>query len=270
MLLPLTFPLYHAILIMVINMVASSSMGRAFMSAVASAEEIASANAHLAEASAEEILRWAVERFHPHLTMATAFGVEGCCILHMLAAIQPAVRIFNLETGYQFPETLALRERLKERYGIEVEYVRPETTVAEYEAIHGGPLYRHRPDQCCHDRKIVPLKRALVGYSAWISAIRADQTKDRAQAQIVQWDAKFNLVKVNPLLRWTKKTVWDFVFKHEVPYNSLHDQDYPSIGCWPCTRPVTEGEDERAGRWAGTAKKECGLHVIEHKDGSGI
>jgi phosphoadenosine phosphosulfate reductase len=233
-------------------------------------EEIALASERLAEASAEEVLRWAVERYHPHLTMATAFGVEGCCLIHMLAEIQPGVRIFNLDTGYQFPETLELRERLKERYGIAVEFVRPETSVAEYEAEHGGPLYRHRPDQCCHDRKILPLKKALVGYTAWVSAIRADQTEHRARAGVVQWDAKFQLVKVNPLLRWTRKTVWDFIFKHEIPYNPLHDQDYTSIGCWPCTRPVGEGEDERAGRWAGSSKKECGLHVIEHKDGSGI
>lgn len=233
-------------------------------------EEIAAANARLADASAEEVLRWAVERFHPRLTMATAFGVEGCCILHLLAEIEPAVRVFNLDTGYQFAETLDVRERIKDRYGIEVEYVRPATTVAEYEAEHGGPLYGHRPDQCCQDRKILPLKKALVGYDAWISAIRADQTKDRAQAAVVQWDAKFGLVKVNPLLRWTKKTVWDFVHAHDVPYNSLHDQGYPSIGCAPCTRPVQDGEDDRAGRWAGTLKNECGLHVIEHKDGSGI
>ena len=123
------------------------------------------------------------------------------------------MRIFNLETGYQFPETLDLRERIKERYGIEVEYVRPELTVAEYEAEHGGPLYRIRPDQCCHDRKMLPLRRAVVGYDAWISAIRRDQTADRAAAGVVQWDAKFNLVKVNPLLNWTKKDVWNFILE---------------------------------------------------------
>src|SRR5207302_752402 len=126
-------------------------------------EDIAAASELLADKSPQEVLRWAVEMFHPRLTMATAFGAEGCCLIHMLAEIEPSVHIFNLDTGYQFPETLALRERIKERYGIEVEMVRPETTVAEYEADHGGPLYRIRPDQCCHDRKIVPLKLTLVG-----------------------------------------------------------------------------------------------------------
>jgi phosphoadenosine phosphosulfate reductase len=235
-----------------------------------SQEQIADAAAQLANESPQAILRWAVEAFHPRLTMATAFGAEGCCLIHMLADIQPGVRIFNLETGYQFPETLELRERIKERYGIEVEYVRPDQTVAEYEAEHGGPLYEMRPDQCCHDRKIVPLRQTLVGYEAWISAIRKDQTQDRARADVVQWDAKFDLVKVNPLLGWTKREVWGFLIKNDVPYNPLHDKNYPSIGCWPCTLSVGEGEDERAGRWAGKLKKECGLHVIEHQGGSGI
>src|SRR5437870_2673718 len=174
-------------------------------------DEIAAASRQLALATPQEILRWAVARFFPRLTMGTAFGAEGCCILHMLAEIEPRVHVFNLETGYQFQETLDLRERIKQRYGIEVEYARPEQTVEEYEAEHGGPLYRHRPDQCCYDRKMVPLRRAVVGYDAWISAIRRDQTADRARADVVQGDAKFHLVKVNPLLGWTKKDVWDFV-----------------------------------------------------------
>jgi phosphoadenosine phosphosulfate reductase len=232
--------------------------------------ELDTAAAELADSSPQAILQWAVERYFPRLTMATAFGAEGCCLIHMLAEIEPRVRIFNLETGYQFPETLELRERIKERYGIEVEYIRPELTVEEYEAEHGGPLHEMRPDQCCHDRKIVPLRRAIVGYEAWISAIRKDQTEHRARADVVQWDAKFGLVKVNPLLGWTRRDVWAFVMKNKVPYNPLHDKNYPSIGCWACTRPVQGGEDERAGRWAGKVKKECGLHVIEHEGGSGI
>ena len=149
----------------------------------ATAAELVEANERLLHATPWDVLRWAVERFHPRLMMATAFGAEGCCILHMLAEIQPATAVINLETGYQFPETLELRERIKARYGIEVEYVRPELTVAEYEAEHGGPLYTHRPDQCCHDRKILPLRRTLERFAplAWISAIRNDQTANRGQ-----------------------------------------------------------------------------------------
>ena len=238
----------------------------------ADATEIAAANERLASATPQDVLRWAAERFHPRLMMATAFGAEGCCILHMLAEIQPATTVINLDTGYQVRETLDLRDRIKTRYGIVVEYVRAEQTVAEYEAEHGGPLHPHRPDQCCHDRKVVPLKNAVrrIDPLAWISAIRKDQTTDRGQAAVVEWDKKFGIVKVNPLLNWTKKDVWGFIHKHDVPYNPLHDRDYPSIGCWPCTRPVAAGEDDRAGRWAGKVKKECGLHVIEVKDGEGI
>jgi phosphoadenosine phosphosulfate reductase len=232
--------------------------------------DFAGVNQKLENADPQEILSWAVEAFHPRLTMATAFGAEGCCIIHMLAEIEPSVHIFNLDTGYQFPETLALRERIKERYGIEVELVRPSLSVAHYEAQHRGPLYRSHPDRCCHDRKIEPLRRTVANHDAWISAIRRDQTSHRARAGIVQWDTKFGLVKINPLLNWTKQDVWAFILKYDVPYNPLHDQGYPSIGCWPCTQPVREGEDERSGRWAGCAKKECGLHVIEHEGGSGI
>ncbi len=236
------------------------------------AEEIATASRDLADASPQEVLRWAVDEFHPRLLMATAFGAEGCCILHMLGEIEPGVHVINLDTGYQFPETLELRERIKGRYGIEVEYVRPELSVPEYEAEHGGPLYELRSDQCCHDRKVLPLRKAMdrIRPRAWVSAIRKDQTEHRAAAGVVQWDPKFKVVKVNPLLNWTKKDVWGFILKHDVPYNPLHDNGFPSIGCFPCTRAVGAGEDERAGRWSGKVKKECGLHVIEVKDGGGI
>lgn len=226
-------------------------------------DEFVAINERLAGRSPQDVLRWAVDRFHPRLTMATAFGAEGCCIIHMLAEIEPGVRVFNLDTGYQFEETLEVRERIKERYGLEVELVRPELSVADYEQANGGPLYNTRPDQCCFDRKIVPLRKALAGAEAWVSAIRADQTADRAAASVVQWDAKFNLVKVNPLLTWNRRDVWKFVLDNNIPYNKLHDEGYQSIGCRPCTRPTGAGDDERAGRWAGTAKKECGLHVIE-------
>src|SRR4051812_9473446 len=159
-------------------------------------EALATAGRLLDGKSPQGILRWAVAEFHPRLVMATAFGAEGCCLLHMLAEIETGVTVINLDTGYQFPETLELRERIKARYGIEVEYIRPETTVAEYEAEHGGPLHVHRPDQCCHDRKVLPLKRAVerIAPRAWVSAIRQDQTDDRAKAGVVGWDKKFDLV----------------------------------------------------------------------------
>ena len=143
--------------------------------------------------------------------MATAFGPEGCVILHMLAEIEPRVRVFNLDTGYQFAETLELRDQIAERYGIEVELVRPDTTVAEYEAKHGGPLYGANPTSAATIARSCRCARAVVGYEAWISAIRADQSAHRAKATVVGWDHKFGLVKINPLLRWTQRDVWAFI-----------------------------------------------------------
>jgi phosphoadenosine phosphosulfate reductase len=223
--------------------------------------EIDEASARLELAEPQDILRWATERFASRFTMATAFGPEGMVLIHMLAEIAPRTPIFNLDTGYQFQETLELREEVKRRYGIEVELKRPATTVEQYEQIHGGPLYKTQPDQCCADRKVKVLHQAVLGMHAWASAIRRDQSADRAKVPIVGWDKKFGLVKVSPLANWTKKEVWGLITSHDIPYNPLHDQGYTSIGCWPCTRAVLLGEDERAGRWSGFAKTECGLHT---------
>jgi phosphoadenosine phosphosulfate reductase len=222
--------------------------------------ELAAASAALETAEPPEIIRWAAERFGDRLTMATAFGPEGCAIIHWLAAVAPKTHVFNLETGYQFAETLDLRNRLAKRYGIEVALERPETTVEEYERHHGGPLYRTDSNRCCHDRKIVVIQRVLTNFDAWMSGIRRDQSTDRAVVPIVGWDPKFGVVKISPLANWTKAKVWDLIVKENIPYNPLHDQGYVSIGCWPCTRAITAGEDERAGRWSGTVKTECGLH----------
>lgn len=223
-------------------------------------QELAAKSEELESASPQEILQWTVERFAPHFTMATAFGPEGMVLIHMLAEIAPDTPIFNLETGYQFKETLELRELVKDRYGIEVEYKLPELTVEQYETLHGGPLYKTNPDRCCADRKIKLLHDAVVGKQAWASAIRRDQSPDRAKAKIVGWDKKFGLVKVSPLANWTKQDIWKLITDHDIPYNPLHDQGYTSVGCWPCTRAVLFGEDDRAGRWSGFKKTECGLH----------
>jgi phosphoadenosine phosphosulfate reductase len=228
-------------------------------------EELAEQSRRLETASPQKIIAWAVERYFPKLTMATAFGPEGCLIIHWLAEIEPRTHVFNLETGYQFKETLELRDRIAERYGIEVELKRPEQTVEVYEALNGGPLYKTNPDQCCHDRKVKVLKQAAQGWDAWMTGIRRDQSPDRATAPIVGWDKKFGLVKISPLANWSKQQVWKLIVDADVPYNSLHDQGFTSIGCWPCTRAVMFGEDERAGRWSGSAKTECGLHTLDDK-----
>ena len=221
------------------------------------------ASQNLESAAPVEILEWAVENYAPNFAMATAFGPEGMTMIHMLSTFAPETPIFNLETGYQFQETLELREKVKQRYGIEVQLVRPEVDVVEYEQLHGGPVYKSDPNKCCYDRKLSLLKKVANRLHCWSSAIRRDQSPDRAKAPIVGWDKKFGLIKVSPLANCSKKDIWNMILEHDIPYNPLHDQGYPSVGCWPCTRPIGIGEDERAGRWSGTAKTECGLHSME-------
>jgi phosphoadenosine phosphosulfate reductase len=225
--------------------------------------DLKAASEQLETASPEEILEWAWNRFGSKFTMATAFGPEGMVILEMISRIAPTMYVFNLDTGYQFQETLDLRDKVAEKYGLVVDLLKPELTVPEYEALHGGPLYITDSNRCCFDRKIKVLERAALGRHAWASAIRRDQSPDRATAPIIGWDKKFHLVKVSPLANWTKKHVWNRIFEKEIPYNPLVDQGYTSIGCWPCTRPTSFGEDERAGRWSGTGKTECGLHTSD-------
>lgn len=230
------------------------------------AEELAAQSEKLEGAHPREILRWALGEYGTRLTMATAFGAEGCCLIAMLAELRDetgvAADVFNLDTGYQFQQTLDLRERIQTRYGLPIRFVRAEETVRDMEARFGGPIYKSRPDECCRIRKIAPLAGAVEGFEAWISAIRRDQTPERKAQPIVGPDLRYPLVKVNPLANWSKAQVWEFIKANNVPYNPLHDVGFPSIGCYPCTRPVAAGQDDRAGRWDGT-KRECGLHVAD-------
>jgi phosphoadenosine phosphosulfate reductase len=198
-------------------------------------EDLSRHSERLETATPQEIIAWAVETYHPKLTMATAFGPEGCVIIHMLAAIQPAAHVFNLDTGYHFKETLELREKLARRYGIEVE-MRQDMSAEAYEAANGGPVYKVDPDRCCFDRRVTVLRKGMIGRDAWITAIRRVQSPDRGAAPIVGWDERFALVKINPVANWTRSQVWQFTKDHDVPYNALLDQGYSGIGCWPCTR----------------------------------
>jgi thioredoxin-dependent adenylylsulfate APS reductase len=210
---------------------------------------------------AEEVLAWAAERFAPRITFATGFGAEGCVLIDMIARHRLPIDLFTLDTGLLFPETYALWRRLEDRYGVVIRAARPERTVEEQAADHGAELWARDPDRCCALRKMEPLRAALGGFDAWITAIRRDQTPDRASAGVVEADRRFGLVKVNPLVSWSAQDVWAHVRAHDVPVNPLHDDGYPSIGCVPCTSRVLPGEDPRAGRWRGRAKTECGLHA---------
>jgi len=224
--------------------------------------EIAAAAAELEGADPDTILRWAADRFAPRLGFATGFGAEGCALIDLAARAGLPIDIFTLDTGVLFPETYELWRRLEARYAIRIRAVRPPLTIAEQAAQHGDALWARDPDACCRMRKVEPLAAEAKRFDAWISAIRRDQTAERAGAAVVERDARFGIVKVNPLVGWTVKDVWRHLLDHDVPYNPLHDRGYPSIGCAPCTSPVAPGEDERAGRWRGTAKTECGLHIV--------
>ena len=207
-----------------------------------------------------DILRVASERFAPRLVMATAFGAEGCVLIDIIGRNQLPVDIFTLDTGLFFEETYALWSKLEKSYDLRVRAVRPELSISEQANRFGEALWERDPDRCCEVRKVLPLRAALEGAEAWISALRRDQTPERAKAPLVGLDEKSGLVKVNPLVEWTTRDVWEYVREHDVPFNPLHERSYPSIGCVPCTSPVRPGEDPRAGRWRGSAKTECGIH----------
>jgi len=223
-------------------------------------EQIDYWNEQLRNEQPQRILQWAVDRFAPKLTLATALGTTGCVILYHLAKITPKIPVFNIDTGYQFPETLELFARIEKEYGITIERKTAGTTAAEYEKLNGGAVHQIDSNRCCYERKIAVLEKIAVQYNAWISGIRRDESPARANTEIVSWDKKFNLVKIAPLAYWTGKQVWATIIYESIPYNVLYDQGYKSIGCTPCTRPTLPGEDERAGRWSGQAKTECGLH----------
>jgi phosphoadenosine phosphosulfate reductase len=194
------------------------------------------------------------------MAIASGFGAEGIVLIDIAARIRPDLRVFTLDTDLLFPETYELMDRVEERYRIKVERVRPALTPEEQERRHGPALWTRAPDQCCSLRKVEPLRGKLAELRAWVTAIRRDQTASRAQARKLEWDTKFGLVKINPLADWSTKQVWDYIYENNLPYNPLHDRNYPSIGCTHCTRPIHAGEDARAGRWSGFEKTECGLH----------
>ena len=223
--------------------------------------QLAESGRALETATPLEILQWAADQFGSRLTFATGFGAEGCVLVDLIGRYRLPIDIFTLDTGLLFPETYDLWRRLEERYALTIRGVCPELTVYEQAATHGPQLWTRYADRCCEMRKVSPLVAELSRFDAWITAIRRDQTASRADARAVEWDPKFGLGKVNPLVGWTKKEVWSHLLQNDVPYNPLHDRGYPSIGCLPCTSAVAAGEDDRAGRWRGARKTECGLHA---------
>jgi thioredoxin-dependent adenylylsulfate APS reductase len=219
------------------------------------------------DAAAEDLLAWALERFHPRLAISAAGGVDGMVLVDMAWRLNPDVRVFTLDTGRLPAETYELFERVRGRYGIAVEFEYPETDAAAAMVTEHGPnLMYGSVDlrlRCCEVRKVEPLKRKLATLDAWVAGLRREQWRSRKNIAKVELDRDHGgIVKLNPVADWTLERVWDYVREHEVPYHALFDQGYTSIGCAPCTRAVAPGESERAGRWwwEQETDKECGIH----------
>jgi len=226
------------------------------------AEQFAAAQVLAEGWSASEVLGWAFNLYGGDIAIASAFGPEGIVIIDLASQISPRPKVFTLDTGFLFPETHELIDRVERHYQIRVERVYPELSSEEQVSLYGPALWSRDPDQCCRLRKVQPLTKKLSELRAWVTGIRREQTPSRALARKVEWDAKFGLIKVNPLVDWTMQAVWDHIRRSQLPYNRLHERNYPSIGCVHCTRAVNPGEPPRGGRWPGFEKVECGLHNL--------
>lgn len=213
----------------------------------------------LEQAGAADALRWALETFHPKLYIACSFQKTNSVLIDMAYKIEPETRFFYLDTDVLFDETYATRDEFAARYGIEFERFH-NLSLDQQANLHGDELWSRDPDACCGIRKVEPMREALGSVDCWVSGIRRGESQGRAGAPKFAWDKRFGLWKLNPIADWSEQDVWRYIHDNDVPYNPLHDQGYPSIGCTHCTTAVSVGSDERAGRWAGSGKTECGLH----------
>jgi phosphoadenosine phosphosulfate reductase len=209
--------------------------------------------------TAEESLVWAYGQFGDKMCLTCSWQRQSSALVHMVSELGLDIPIVELDTQLFFKETYETRDRLVQRYGLQL--IQPRVlSVAEQHAQEGPNLWERDPDRCCHIRKVEPLQRALKGFDSWVTGIRREQALTRADAQRVEWSERYQVWKIQPLVDWDAKRLQAYIYVNEIPYNPLHDVGYPSIGCIPCTRPVVVGEDERAGRWTGADKIECGIH----------
>jgi phosphoadenosine phosphosulfate reductase len=213
----------------------------------------------LADAPAEDIVRWAAEEFGDRICITSS--MTDAVLIHLVSAIHPGIDVIFLDTGYHFPETLGTRDAVAAVYPVNLLNITPSRTVDEQDAELGPRLHGRNPDLCCYLRKVVPLERALDPYDAWITGVRREETSARSDTKVVEWDARRHMVKVNPIASWSQEQVDSYIADQGVLVNPLVDEGYPSIGCATCTLPVADGADPRSGRWAGTSKSECGLHI---------
>jgi phosphoadenosine phosphosulfate reductase len=226
-------------------------------------EDFAALNARFESASPSAVLNWVFDAFESDkAVMGSGFGASGVVLMHFLEQVQPGATVFYLDTDVLFPETYNLRDRLTARFDLNIVRVHSGLSLDDQAEEYGEKLWNDDPDQCCFLRKVKPLRQYLSDKSAWLTAIRRDQSPTRANTAHVEWSEANDVVKVNPLATWTEKNIWDHIDHYNLPYNPLHDEGYPSIGCMPCTERVdNDTDDPRAGRWSDSEKRECGLHL---------
>lgn len=227
--------------------------------------DLAKLNEEFSRKAPKDILSWATGEFYPDIAVSSSFGHGSAALLHMVSQIKAGVKVIFIDSGYHFPETLAYRDKLQKLLGLNIVVYRAALSREEFIEKYTDHLYSSQPNLCCEINKVEPMRRALDGLKAWISGIRRGQTEERSGAQ---WVERYEgaVYKVNPLLSWTSKDVWEYIKSNGLPVHPLFEKGYKSIGCWPCTRPVLSGEDERAGRWAEWDKRECGIHTFLKKD----
>ena len=212
-----------------------------------------------------ELLKWIAGNLPVEkVVMGTGFGPPGVVLLDMLFKVTKNISVFYIDTNFLFDQTYELRDKLQEKYGFEFLKFSTEVTPDMQAKEYGENLWEQNPDSCCNIRKVIPLKAALKNYDIWITGIRKKQTQVRKQSDLIELESRFEVIKINPLIEWTHDEIWDYIKTNNLPYNTLHDKDYPSIGCKQCTSPVCPGEDDRSGRWKGTNKTECGLHQSDN------
>jgi len=224
--------------------------------------QLAALNARLAGVEAQELIAWAASEYPGKLAISCSFGgPSGMVLLDLALQVERSLPVIYVDTDYLFPETYATVQTVEARYGITPLAFRSALTPQTQELLHGPALWQRDPDACCALRKVAPMRVALSQFSAYLTGLRRDQASTRRETPLVQWDAQFGVLKLNPLAAWSEAEIWAYIVKHDLPYSPLHDRGYPSLGCTNCTRAVQPGEDPRAGRWSGTDKIECGLHA---------
>jgi len=226
-----------------------------------SAQDIAVINENFKSSDPGALLKWAYREFQQKTALGTGFGPSGVVLMHLLHELNLPVRVFCLDTGLLFGETYELWKTLENRLGLTIEKVSPLLTLEGQKSRYGNELWTSDADQCCHIRKVLPLRKYLANKSAWITGLRRSQSEFRENIEKIEWDSTNKVVKVNPLADWSQENVWWYINEYDLPYNPLHDDGFPSIGCIPCTSKASDETDERSGRWKNSTKTECGIHL---------